>query len=439
MKKVSTAKLFLPVLLSVTLLLTALITVLITTCYDSALGLFEPGTPTWLLGILFPPPLLLALFALAASPKKRWIDADRLRTSPLTRVGVLFFLLGVAFVGVTLFYGNFPNDPATTLLGCTDSEIHTLRNSAYLLRFAGYTSVLAAVFPAVILIVGRGDTFFGMITVVWLLSYDLSLYFDSATSMNDPRRLLLILSFTAMVFWTLSEIRLCLGKASHRTVRIFGAFALPLTAAGSIPSLIATALGLIPLSSRTLIEIAAFGTTIWILGRLFELANLPESDAIGGEDAPEVGDGKAPEVADAVGSDGSSNDGDDDSGDGSDGGDGDNGNDDSIGIGGDGDSSSGGDSGVPENGTECLPESAAEGKPEKVASSDGKIGGQTEKFSLLRELRRMADAPDTDRFPVRDDDDDDDDGTDDDKDSFDDGDIEELGSSGTEPSVGDQA
>lgn len=277
MKSKTLHKLLLPFVCLLSVICAAVQTLFLILCYDPAVSLYQRGTPYLILPILFLVALIVALAVVLSTPKSGTplpVPGKKdspMGTGPLTKIGALFLLIGAILSGILLFYGNFLSDHAADLLLQTDSPTNTVAIAASLTKLSAYAGILAAVYPALLLITGKGDGIFGMITALWLLLLDLSIYFDNSVVLNDPVRLLMLVGLSAAVLWMTADLRLILGRASRRILYFYGIFLLPVLAACSLPMLIVTAMGNLDFTSRTLVWVALFGMALLILGRLTDL------------------------------------------------------------------------------------------------------------------------------------------------------------------------
>ncbi|MGM9680556.1 MAG: hypothetical protein ACI3XR_03525 [Eubacteriales bacterium] len=351
MKNKTLHKLLLPFVCLLSVICAAVQTLFLIFCYDPAVSLYQRGTPYLILPILFLVGLIVALAAVLSTPKSGvplpvpGKKDSPVGTGPLTKIGALFLLIGAIFSGILLFYGNFLSDHAADLLQETHSATNTVAIAANLTKLSAYAGILAAVYPALLLITGKGDGIFGMITALWMLLLDLSIYFDNSVLLNDPVRLLMLVGLSAAVLWMTADLRLILGRASRRILYFYGIFLLPVLAACSLPMLIVTAMGIPDFTSRTLVWVALFGMALLILGRLTDLRQEDLRQAA----LPVAPDGDNPSETSA-----------------------------------DGDPTE----------SDNLTGSA---DPDSKGESDSR-----EKFSLKREFRRMMDAPDTDLYGLPD-------------------------------------
>lgn len=283
MKNSTLRKLILPLTCLLSAVGATVQTLLLIFCYDPTEHLYQQNTPDSVIPLLILLSLPLALTAFLTTPKSGTplpIPGKKdspLTTGPLSKIGALFLLIGAILSGILLFYGNFLSDHAADLLLQTDSPVNTIAIAANLTKISAYVGILAAVYPALLLITGRGDAIFGMITALWMLLVDLSVYFDNSVVLNDPVRLLNLLGLSAAVLWMTADLRLILGRSSLRALRLYGTFLLPILALTSLPTLIATAMGILDFTSRTLLSVALFGMALLILGRQIDLAALPVS------------------------------------------------------------------------------------------------------------------------------------------------------------------
>lgn len=363
MKNETLRKLILPLTCLLSGIGVVIQTLLLVYCYDPIRGLYQSDTPYLILPVVFLVALILAIATFLMTPKSQiplpvpGKKNSPLSTGPLAKIGALFLLIGAILSGILLFYGNFLSDHAADLLFQTDSPTNTIAIAANLTKISAYLGILAAVYPALLLITGKGDGIFGMITALWMLLLDLSIYFDNTVVLNDPVRLLTLVGLSAAVLWMTADLRLILKRASRRAFRLYGIVLLPILFASSLPMLIATAMGILDFTSRTLLSVALFGVALLILGREIDLTALPDGADQKNQETPVT-------PADSADSEDTAN---------------------SI------------------HSTD-LPDSDGEADSDAPATEGD---AEKEKFSLKRELRRMMDAPDTDLYSLPDPDDED--------------------------------
>lgn len=293
--------LYLTIVALLTLFGTALQTVLLIAGYDPQLTLYDRGMPSYLI-----PLVVLAIVFLSAvfsrtlsGGKLRFIgkptfenhdadgfddgdDSDTLARSLdlgpiLLKIGALLLLIGAVLSGILLFYGDFPGDHAKDLWlsisnGSTESSV---KLAGKLLQFSAYAGILAAVFPAVLLITGRGVPLSALAAVIWLLLLNLSVYFDNGAVLNDPCRSLEILGLSAAALWLICEIKRMLGGAGRRGYTFLSLSAFGILCISAVSRLIATAAGRLSFTSRTLVPVALLGIAIMIAGRLDQLRRTP--------------------------------------------------------------------------------------------------------------------------------------------------------------------
>lgn len=285
--------LYLTIVPLLTLVGTVVQTILLLNYYDPALLLYDRGTPAYLIPVAMLVILILSatvFFTLpggklqiapkpsvenrgSADTPARGVDLAAI----LLKIGALLLLIGAVLSGILLFYGDFPVDHARDLWqsaanGSADSSVNM---AGTLLQYSAYVGILAAVFPAVLLIVGKGSPIAALADVIWLIMMDLSIYFDNSTVLNDPCRSLEILGLSTAILWLLIEVKRMLGKAGRRAYTFLSLTAFGILCITAIPRLIATASGQLDFTSRTLIPVAMLGIAVMIAGRLFSLRNLP--------------------------------------------------------------------------------------------------------------------------------------------------------------------
>ncbi len=284
--------LYLTIVSLLTLVGTVVQAILLLHSYDPTLLLYDHGTPAYLI-----PAVVLVILFLSATvfltlpggklqipPKATFENHDSAHNidlpSILLKIGALFLLIGAILSGFLLFYGDFPVDHAHDLWqnaanGSTESSV---KMAGTLLKYSAFVGILAAVFPALLLIIGKGSPLSALTTVIWLLLLDLSVYFDNSTVLNDPCRSLEILGLSAAILWLLVEIKRLLGSAGRRTYTFLSLSAFGILCISAIPRLIASASGQLNFNSRTLIPVAMLGIAGMIAGRLCGLRNLPDPD-----------------------------------------------------------------------------------------------------------------------------------------------------------------
>lgn len=296
---------------ALTLIAAVIQTVLYLRFYDPVKTLYLPGAPSYL--ILAALAVLLigaSIGALTAGkgklPKGMGESAEESGQTGavLVRVGGLLLLLGAVLSGILLLYGDFPGDHARTLWQAASASDGSVNLAGNLLRLATYAGILAAVWPSLLLILGRHRPGSAALTLIWLLLLDLSIYFDNSAVMNDPIRLSEILGLSAAVIWLCGEIRRGLAGQGRRSALLRGMIAGPILCVCSLPRLIATAAGTLPFTSRTLIPVSLLGLAILIGGRLCQIRRLPDvlpdSDEKESEKAAQSGDPLSPDGADGA-------------------------------------------------------------------------------------------------------------------------------------------
>lgn len=285
---------YLAIVSILTLVSTVVQAILLLTRYDPDLSLYERGTP----GFLIPTAILVILLLSAtvfftlpggklklpgksafenhdsADAPSRSIDL----TAILLKIGALLLIFGAVLSGILLFYGNFSADHARELWvnATKDNAESSIKMAGTLLQCSAYVGILAAIFPAVLLITGRSSPLSALAAVIWLLLLDLSVYFDNSVILNDPCRSLEILGMSAAILWLLSEIKRMLDGAGRRTYSFVSLAAFGILCISAIPQLIATASGRLVFNSRTLIPVALLGIALMIAGRLYSLRSLPD-------------------------------------------------------------------------------------------------------------------------------------------------------------------
>lgn len=297
------------ILAALTLVGTLIQALLLLFSYDPTLSLYNRGTPSYLVVALI---LLIPILSAALSftlpggklsfAKKRTFDnpeSDGSSAAPvdpesiLVKIGALFLVMGAVLFGFLLFYGNFIGDYARELWqsvanGSADS---TVKLAGDLIRFSAYIGSLAAVYPALLLIIGKGRPITALVTVIWLLLLDMSNYCYNGSVINDPCRLLEIVGLSAAILWMLIEIRRMQGRADRRTYTFLSFSAFAVLCISAIPRLIATAAGRLNFTSVTMIPLALFGIATMIAGRLYGLRTVSATAEPGSEPAPEEAEG----------------------------------------------------------------------------------------------------------------------------------------------------
>ncbi len=184
--------------------------------------LYENGTPSALL-LVFALFAVILSFVLAFTVGKviKGKDESVLGKANLARkiIATLFILAFVAaFLGY-LSHGAFDigyGNPAVNSTGLADrfeSVKFIYKLMIVLTPLAGFYFTSRKTNPLL-----------GAVTIAWLLSYILRLYFDTSDWVMSPRKLSVTFAFCIITLFILYEIRFAFGRGSIRKYMFFGAF-----------------------------------------------------------------------------------------------------------------------------------------------------------------------------------------------------------------------
>lgn len=242
MKNKSLRKYALPIILALTLIATGIQTFLLVGYYDKGASLYKHSVPdalqtvTW---VLFALTLILSI-ALAMTIKSGRNVQPKL-VSPIAWAGASILVPSlIAFCVFSLFV-NIPGDRVPALISEvleSSGQIRSMVFATYLAKYGAYLAILAAVFPAVMLITNKANPISAIFTSVWAMTVALRSYFDIDTPMNDPLRLLRIVGFAGAVLAYCLETRGGLRRLTDRLAVILGSIAFFATTVASVPTII---------------------------------------------------------------------------------------------------------------------------------------------------------------------------------------------------------
>lgn len=242
MNNKSLRKYALPIVLALTLIATGIQTFLLVGYYDKSESLYKHSVPNalqvviWVLFAL----TLIASIGLALTIKSRRNVQPKL-VSPIAWAGSAILVPAlIAFCAFSLFV-NISGDRVPLLISeVSDSsgQIRSMVFATYLAKYGAYLAILAAVFPAVMLITSKANPTFSIFTSVWAMTVALRSYFDIDTPMNDPLRLLRIVGAAGAVLAYCLETRGGLRRLTDRLAVILGSIAFFATTVSSIPTII---------------------------------------------------------------------------------------------------------------------------------------------------------------------------------------------------------
>lgn len=242
MKNQSLRKYVLPIVLALTLIATAIQTFLLVVYYDKSDLLYKhcvPDVPQTILWVLFALTLVISIWLSLTIKSGRNVQPKHV--SPIAWAGASILVPAlIAFCAFSLFV-NITGDRVPALISeVSDSsgQIRSMVFATYLAKYGAYLAILAAVFPAVMLITQKANPTFAIFTSVWSMTVALRSYFDIDTPMNDPLRLLRIVGFAGAVLAFCLETRGGLHRLTDRLAVILGSTAFFATTVSSVPTII---------------------------------------------------------------------------------------------------------------------------------------------------------------------------------------------------------
>lgn len=242
MKNKSLRKYALPIVLALTLIATAIQTFLLVGYYDKSVSLYKHSMPDAFQTIVW---VLFALTLAASIGISLTIKSGRnvqpKLVSPISWAGASILVPAlIAFCVFSLFV-NISGDRVPSLISeVSDSsgQIRSMVFATYLAKYGAYLAILAAVFPAVMLITNKANPISAIFTSVWAMTVALRSYFDIDAPMNDPIRLLRIVGFAGAVLAYCLETRGGLQRLTDRLAVILGSIAFFATTVSSVPTII---------------------------------------------------------------------------------------------------------------------------------------------------------------------------------------------------------
>lgn len=273
-KNKSLRSLALPIILALTLIATAVQSFLLIGYYNSDELLYDHSVPTALRVVIW---ILFAITLVAsiviALTVKSGRNVQPKQVSPIAWTGASILVVSlIAFCAFSLFV-NLSGDRVPELIAelaeqstSNDNE-RSMTFATYLAKYGAYLAILAAVSPAVMLTTSKASPIPAIFTSVWAMTVALRTYYDIATPMNDPMRLLRIVGSAGAILAFCLETRAGLRRLTDRLALTLGSVAFFATAVSSVPMIICYAANKM-LQTDLFTAFALLGTALISLDRI---------------------------------------------------------------------------------------------------------------------------------------------------------------------------
>ena len=207
---------------------TVFITVFNSGNFDFAAGLYNRGTPVFL--VIVPTVAIILFFASSFFTLK--LDDMPLR---YPKGNSMLTVFGAALCGISMIFTvimQFTAKSGDHLAMLYSTTLEGLATSSMMLKLSLVFAILGAVYFGVIVVTNKANPLLCILSIAWILAVVLRIYYDMTFVITNPVRCFTALALCSAALFLRSEIRYLMGKCSP----CFFAFSASITSVFAIAS-----------------------------------------------------------------------------------------------------------------------------------------------------------------------------------------------------------